>query len=80
MNLRWEDTRVNQFLAQGNAVRVVNLQDRNGRPANGAASDEERTVPAKVAVPLVPARMEEPHDLTSSRINPLRFGPLKELQ
>jgi len=39
--LRWRHPR-QSVLAQGNAVRVVNLQDRNGRPANGGLRPTRR--------------------------------------
>jgi len=52
-----------------NALRKVNGQHIDGRPADGSAANKHRTSPSEVLLPGIPARVEEPGNLARFRIN-----------
>ena len=52
-----------------NTMGQVNAEDGDRRAANGGETDEDRPFPAKVAVPLVAAGIEEPSAFASLGID-----------
>jgi hypothetical protein len=58
---------VNERLAEGYPQRVVHGEDIDRHAPDGGTADENRSVPPKVALPPVPARVEEPNELRPGR-------------
>ncbi len=65
-----------QGLADFNYSRIIHRQDDDGNPADGRLSDQIRPVPAKMAIPLVSARVEQLRELLANRIEPGDVRPL----
>ena len=57
-----EETFGDQFLAEGDAVRIVHSQQLNRDPTNRRSADKVRSIPTKMAIPFVPSGIEEAHE------------------
>src|SRR4051812_28009190 len=58
-----------ELLPKANAQWQVDSQDCDHRAASWRASHEDWTAPAKMALPFVPARVEERNDPTRPTVN-----------
>ena len=50
-------------------MRDERYQERDGPPTDGGPAAQFGTLPLKVAIPLVPSRIEELGDLPRERVN-----------
>jgi hypothetical protein len=58
--VKWKDTFGDELLAMSNTMGQIDAEHGDGCPADGSAPREHRSVPAKVPVPFVAARIEKP--------------------
>ena len=59
MSVCWECTVLDQFPAEFNAKRVIDVQKTDGDSTNGSSADKVRSVPAEMAGPFVPPRIKQ---------------------
>ena len=76
---RWEDPFLNHRLSYNHARRTIDVQQCDCRSPDGRYSDEDGTVPAKMLVPNVFARVEEVGPLASLWINAADVRPFSPI-
>src|SRR5262249_44111539 len=70
----WKATFLDESLANGDGVGVVQRQHGDGRPPDGSPSHQVRSVPAEVFLPLVPPGVEEVGQLPGLGVAPRNVG------
>jgi len=55
-------------LPDGNKVRIIDREHLNRDPANYASRDQLSSGPCEMLSPLIASRVEQPHDLSGSRV------------
>jgi hypothetical protein len=73
---RREDAFVNERLPQEYAIGQVDLQDSNRHAPDGCLSDKVGSLPAKMAIPLVPTGIEERSELLRDGVKAGDVRPL----
>jgi hypothetical protein len=61
---------LNESFPDSERIRIIGCEDKNCSSSNTRSTDEYRSVPFEVPIPLLGSRIEEPNQLTRMGICP----------
>lgn len=68
-SIRWEKPFFGKCFAEFNTERVIDVEHRDGDSADGSPADKVGASPAKMPMPLMAPRVEEPRELARPWVN-----------